>query len=110
MALFDATVGVGERASNSRRAGPRHDGFVACDNGFGRRRSVAERAVRAHGVVVAPPVLDHDPGFGQAEERLAIEQLVAELAVEAFAVAVLPGAAGLDLGGLGSDNGCYPFP
>jgi hypothetical protein len=45
--------------------------------------------VRAAGVVVSPPALDHDPGLLERVEHLAVEQLVAELAVEALAVAVL---------------------
>ena len=52
--------------------------------------------MRTYGVEVPPPGLDQDLGLGQAEEDLAVEQLIAQLAVEAFAVAVLPGAAGLD--------------
>jgi hypothetical protein len=61
--------------------------------------------VRTAGVVVPPPVLDHDLGLRQRVEDLAVEQLVAELAVEALAVAVLPRAAGLDVGRLGADGG-----
>jgi hypothetical protein len=53
--------------------------------------------VRAGGVVVPPPALDHDLGFGQRVEDLAIEQLVAELAVEAFTVTVLPSTAKLSI-------------
>jgi hypothetical protein len=41
------------------------------------RRAVAERGVRAHLIVVAPPALDHDLCLAQAVEDLAIEQLVA---------------------------------
>jgi hypothetical protein len=55
--------------------------------------------VRADGVEVTPPSLDHHLGFGQAEEHLAVEQFVSQLAVEALAVAILPRAAGLDVGG-----------
>lgn len=58
---------------------------------FGRRRPVAEGAVWSDGVVVAPPLLDEDLGFAQAVEDLALEQLVREPGVEAFAIAVLPG-------------------
>jgi hypothetical protein len=50
---------------------------------------------------VTPPGFDQDLGFDKAEEDLAVEQFIAQLAVEALAVAVLPGAAGLDVGGLG---------
>jgi hypothetical protein len=35
--------------------------------------------VRADGVEVAPPGLDYHLGLGQAEEHLAVKQLVAEL-------------------------------
>jgi hypothetical protein len=52
-----------------------------------------------------PPGLDQDLGFGQAEEDLAIEQFVPQLAVEALAVAVFPRAARLDIGCLGADGG-----
>jgi hypothetical protein len=52
--------------------------------------------VRAHGVEVDTPCLDQDLGLGQAEEDLAVERLVAQLAVEALAVTVLPRVVGLD--------------
>src|SRR5215207_8060750 len=65
------------------------------------RRAVAERGVRAHLIVVAPPALDHDLCLAQAVEDLAIEQLVAEPGIEALDEAVLPWAAGGDVGGLG---------
>lgn len=54
---------------------------------------------------MAPPGLDHHLGLGQAEEYLAVEQFVSQLAVEALAVAILPRAAGLDVGGLGANGG-----
>ena len=50
----------------------------------------------AHRIVMAPPAFDDDLGLFQCVEDFAIEQLVTELRVEALAVAVLPGAAGLD--------------
>ena len=56
----------------------------------GRRWSVSQRAVRANGVVVPPPALDEDFRLQQRVELLAGQQLVAELAVEALDVAVLP--------------------
>ena len=58
-------------------------------------------------VVVVAPLLDEDLGLLQAVEDFAIEQLVPQLAVEAFAIAVLPGAAGLDVERLGT-NTCQP--
>ena len=48
-------------------------------------------------VVVVGPLLDEDLDFLETVEDFAIEQLVPQLAVEAFAIAVLPGAAGLDI-------------
>jgi hypothetical protein len=54
--------------------------------------------VGAHAVVVPPPGLDQDLRLRQAIEDLAVEQFVAQLAVEALAVAVLPGTAGGDVG------------
>src|ERR671917_1008416 len=65
-------------------------------------RAVAERGVRAHRVVVASPALDHDLRLAQAVEDLAVQQLVTEPGVEALDEAVLPWAAGGDVGGLGA--------
>ncbi len=47
-------------------------------------------------VVVPAPPLQHDLGFAQRVEDLAVQQLVPQLAVEALVVAVLPGTARLD--------------
>src|SRR5208283_1939254 len=104
MAISDATVGVGGRRQQLARLP------MARRRPRGGRRSRAlaggiQRAVGTHAVVVTPPGFDQDLGLGQAEEDLAVEQLIAQLAVEALAVAVLPGAAGLDVGGLGADRG-----
>jgi hypothetical protein len=46
--------------------------------------------VRPHGFVIEPPRLDEDLRLPQGIEDLAVEQLVAELGVEALDVAVLP--------------------
>jgi hypothetical protein len=54
--------------------------------------------MRPNSVVVAAPAFDDDPGFLQGAEDLAVEQLVTELRVEALAIAILPWAAGLDIG------------
>src|SRR6266446_300870 len=67
-------------------------------------RLVSERCVRPDRVVVPPPTLDDDLGLAQSVEDFAVEQLVAQASVEALDVAVLPGAASLDVGGLGTDN------
>lgn len=65
--------------------------------------------MRALGVVVLAPALDDDPRLGQAVEDLAVEELVPELRVKAFAVTVLPWTARLDVGCPGADCG-NPFP
>jgi hypothetical protein len=49
------------------------------------------RAVGSVLVVVDAPVLDEDLGFGQVVELPAVEQLVAEPAVEGLHPGVLPG-------------------
>ena len=61
-------------------------------NGFGCWRSVADGTMRPDRVVVLAPVLDQRFGLLEGVEDLAVEQLMPELPVEAFVVAVLPGA------------------
>ena len=53
-------------------------------------------------VVVVTPLFDEDPGLLEAAEDFPVEQLVPQLAVEAFAIAVLPGASRLDVEGFGT--------
>ena len=55
------------------------------------------------GVVVVAPLPNDGLGLLQAVEDLSIQKLVTQLAVEAFAVAILPGAARLDVKRLGSN-------
>ena len=59
--------------------------------------------MRPCGIVVAPPDLDQDLRLAQIEEDFPRQQLVAQLAVEAFAVAVFPWAARLDVKRLHAD-------
>jgi hypothetical protein len=47
-------------------------------------------------VVTMAPLLDQDLGLLQGVKDLEVQEFVPELAVEALAVAVLPGTAGLD--------------
>ena len=61
------------------------------------RRAVAKRAMRPFGVVEAPPLLDEDLCLLQRIEDFHVQALVSELAVEAFAVAVFPWRARLDI-------------
>jgi len=51
-----------------------------------------QAAMRPATVVVDPPLVGNKPSLTQAQEQLLVEQLVAEPAVEALHVAVLPGA------------------
>ncbi len=60
--------------------------------------------MRAPDVVVLAPTLDDGLRFGEAVEDLAVQKLVAELRVEALAIAVLPRRARLDEGRLRSDD------
>src|SRR5207342_791923 len=75
------------------------------DESLRRRRSVSERRMRAHLVVVLTPILDHDLCLIERVEDFAVEQFVSQLSVEALAVAVLPGASRFDVGGLGANRG-----
>ena len=59
----------------------------------------------ADGIVVTSPALDHDLSLLQRVEDLPVQQLVAQAGVEALDVAVLPRAAGRDVGRLGTDGG-----
>ena len=59
--------------------------------------------MRSDRVVVFTPLLDDDLGFLEAVEDFAVEQFVPQLAVEAFAIAVLPGTARCDVKGLDTD-------
>ncbi len=55
-------------------------------------------------VIVTAPALDDDFGFSQRVEDLAIGQLVPQARIEAFDIAVFPGAAGLDVSGLSAGS------
>ena len=61
------------------------------------------------GYVVFPPFFDDDLGFAQRVEDLAVEQLFAELRIEAFAVSIFPRLSWLDVSGL-CTGGCNPVP
>lgn len=60
--------------------------------------------MRTKRVVVSSPDFDHGLGLLKRVEDLPVEQLVAQLAVEGFAEAILPRTAGLDIGGLATDG------
>src|ERR1700677_4562712 len=60
-------------------------------------RSVSQRGVWSDGVVVDAPAFGQHAQFFHGIEEFAVEELVAQLGVEAFAVAVLPRRAGFDV-------------
>ena len=53
--------------------------------------------MRPDGVVVAAPLPNDGFGLLQAVEDFSVQKLITQLAVEAFALAILPGDAGLDV-------------
>lgn len=59
--------------------------------------SVSKAAVGTDVVVMESPSLDRDDGLAQAVEDLLVQELVAELAVEGFAVTIFLGTARLDV-------------
>ena len=78
--------------------------WVYLDDGFGGRWAVAQRTVGTFRVVVFPPFFDQDLGFAQAVEDFAVQELVPEAGIEAFAVSVLPRAAWFDVRSLCADR------
>src|ERR671910_952254 len=82
----------GRRSWPGKRSRPQHDLWRGWD--------VAEGRVRPDRIVVPAPALDDDLGLLERIEDLAVEQLVAELRVEALDEAVLPWAAWGDIDGL----------
>ena len=61
------------------------------------------------GVVMVPPSFNDDLGLTQRVEDFAVQQFIPHSPVETFAVSVLPGRSGFDIGGLGS-NRLDPVP
>ena len=76
---------------------------------FWRRRAIAERRVGSLGVVMMSPSFDQHLGFTERGEDLGVQQLVPEFTVEAFVVAVFPGAPRRDVEGFDPNLG-QPFP
>jgi hypothetical protein len=64
--------------------------------------------VGSDGIVKPPPLLDEDDGLGKRVEDLTVQELVAQLAVEALDVPVLPRTARLDEQRLDTDPGQPP--
>ena len=78
-------------------------------DGFWRGRFIAQRRVRSGRVVVVSPALDEGFGFAEVVENFAGQQLISELGVEAFAVAILPGTCRRDVKRCNA-NIAEPFP
>ena len=55
--------------------------------------------MRAHGVEVPPPAFDDDLRLREGVEDFAVKEFIAQSGVERLDEAVLPGAAGRDVGG-----------
>ena len=62
-----------------------------------RRRPITERRVWSPRVVFHPPSFDHDLRLLQRVKDFSVQTLISQLAIEAFAVAVLPGTSWLDI-------------
>ena len=71
---------------------------MGVDEGLGAE--ITQSAMGSFGVVLASLVLDHYSCFVEIEQHLPEEALVAETAVEALDVGVLPGASRLDVDSL----------
>ena len=65
--------------------------------------------LRPHRVVLPPPSLDQDLCFGERVEDLAVQQFIAQLPVERFHIAVLPGTSRFDEQRLDGEGG-QPVP
>src|SRR6516225_4698886 len=78
-------------------------------DGLRCRWPVAERRMRSHRVVVHSPPLDYHLRLLQRVEDLALQTFIAQLAIEAFAVAIFPRTARLDVHGL-STHPRQPLP
>ncbi len=55
--------------------------------------------MRADVIVMMPPLFENDLRFFQRMERLRVQAFIAQAAIEAFVVAILPWAARLDVQG-----------
>jgi hypothetical protein len=53
---------------------------------------------------VTPPAFNDDLGLLHGVEDFAVEQFVAQLAVEALAIVIFPGTSRFDVGGLGAHS------
>jgi hypothetical protein len=79
----------------------------AVQDGLRCRWSVTKRAVWPDGVVVPAPLFDQNLRLLQCVEDFSVQQLIAQLTVEALVVTVLPWRSRLDEQGLHTDP-CQP--
>ena len=78
--------------------------LVHLDDGFRGCWAVAQNTVWSFGVVVFPPLFDQGVWCSQAVEHLAVQELIPELRIEAFAISVLPWTALFDVRRLCADG------
>ena len=64
--------------------------LIHLDDGFGGRWAVIQSTVWSFCVVVFPPFFDQDLCLAQAVEDFAVQELIPEPGIEAFAVSVFP--------------------
>jgi len=69
----------------------------AASAGERRRRLIVQRAVGSAVIVLLPVILRNDLRLQHTREQFAIEQLVAQPAVQRFAVGILPRRPGRDV-------------
>lgn len=103
--MFLPCAGAGSEPAGGEEAGvqgQRPQGFLSIQcllstrRREGRRGLIGQRRVRATMVVLILPVGCQHLGLAQIGEQFRVKQFIAQLAVEALGVAVLPGAARLD--------------
>jgi hypothetical protein len=82
--------------------------WVHLDDGFRGWWAVAQSTVWSFCVVLFPPLFDQGLSFSQAVEDFAVQELIPEPGVKAFAVSVLPWTTWSDVRGLRA-NGLDPI-
>jgi len=64
------------------------------------RSPLTQAAVGLFLVVILPPAKSNEPGLGHTVKLFQVQTFILELVIKAFAIVVLPGAAGIDVMGL----------
>jgi len=74
----------------------RRDTLRRGDPAHWHRRAIAQRAVRAHSVVMRSPHFHNDLSFFERIENLPVQTLVSQLAIERLTVSIFPRTSRLD--------------